>query len=57
MTNNRSAKWPKSGKFDGDNIWRIDYYKLFGEEKFGKWLSMSIKKIIVWSAASFHALR
>ena len=47
-----------AGKFGGDNIWRIDSYKLFGEEKLGEWLS--IKKIIIaWSrsVASFYALQ
>ena len=33
-----------AGKFGGDNVWRIDSCKLFGEEKFGEWLST--KKII-----------
>ena len=25
-----------AGKFGGVNVWRIDSYKLFGEEKFGE---------------------
>ena len=26
-----------AGKFGKVNVWRIDFYKLFGEEKFGEW--------------------
>ena len=45
-----------AGKFGGDNVWRIDLYKLFGEEKFGEWLDQP-KIIIAWRVASFYALR
>ena len=28
-----------AGKFGEVNVWRIDFYKLFGEEKFGEWFA------------------
>ena len=35
-----------AGKFGGDNVWRIDSYKLFGEEKFGEWLDQPKNTIV-----------
>ena len=41
---NKNVNYRIAGKFGGDNVWRIDSCKLFGEEKFGEWLLT--KKII-----------
>ena len=46
-----AATYRIAGKFGGDNVWRIDSYKLFGEEKFGEWLST--KKIFRGASLRF----
>ena len=39
-------------KFGGNNVWQIDFYKLFGEEKFGEWF-VNQKIIIAQNVACF----